>query len=117
MGPLSISVAASSFKDYHGGIFTGCDYENNIQLNHGVQLVGYGSEDGTDFWIVRNSWGSSWGEEGFIRLLREASPGCGTDTTTSGHVCQGGPGNDILHVCGMCGMLFETSYPLGAHRI
>ena len=89
-------MAASSFKDYHGGIFTGCDYEDNIQLNHGVQLVGYGSEDGTDFWIVRNSWGSSWGEEGYIRLLRETSPGCGTDTTTSGHVCQGGPGNDIL---------------------
>jgi len=115
VGPLAISVAASSFKDYHGGIFTGCDYEDNIALNHGVQLVGYGSEDGTDFWLVRNSWGSAWGEDGYIRLLREASPGCGTDTTTSGHVCAGGPGNDVLHVCGMCGMLFETSYPLGAH--
>merc|ERR1712228_53694 len=58
VGPLAISVAANTFKDYHGGIFTGCDYDENIQLNHGVQLVGYGSEDGTDFWIVRNSWGS-----------------------------------------------------------
>jgi len=117
VGPLSISVAASNFKNYNGGIFTGCDYEANIQLNHGVQLVGYGSEDGTDFWIVRNSWGKFWGEEGFIRLLREAEPGCGTDTTTTGHVCSGGPGNDMLHVCGMCGMLFETSFPLGAHRL
>jgi len=114
VGPLAISVAANTFKDYHGGIFTGCDYDENIQLNHGVQLVGYGSEDGTDFWIVRNSWGSGWGESGYIRMLREANPGCGTDTTTSGHVCAGGPGNDVLHVCGMCGMLFETSYPLGA---
>jgi len=117
VGPLAISVAANTFKDYHGGIFTGCDYDENIQLNHGVQLVGYGSEDGTDFWIVRNSWGSAWGENGYIRMLREASPGCGTDTTTSGHVCAGGPGNDLLHVCGMCGMLFETSYPLGAQLL
>jgi len=117
VGPLSISVAASNFKNYNGGIFTGCDYESNIQLNHGVQLVGYGSEDGVDFWLVRNSWGRAWGEEGYIRLLREAEPGCGTDTTTTGHVCAGGPGNDILHVCGMCGMLFETSFPLGAHRL
>jgi len=117
VGPLSISVAASSFKDYHGGVFSGCDYEGNIQLNHAVQLVGYGSEGGVDYWLVRNSWGSNWGEEGYIRLLREATPQCGVDSTTSGHVCQGGPGNDQLHVCGMCGMLFETSFPLGAHKL
>merc|ERR1711970_482048 len=47
----------------------------------------------------------------------EATPQCGVDSTTSGHVCQGGPGNDQLHVCGMCGMLFETSFPLGAHKL
>jgi len=116
-GPLAISVAASNFKNYHGGVFDGCSYDENIQLNHAVQLVGWGSENGVDFWIVRNSWGSTWGEEGYIRLLREENPGCGTDTTTSGHVCQGGPGNDMLHVCGMCGMLFETSFPLGAHKL
>ena len=116
-GPLAISVAASNFKNYHGGVFDGCSYHENIQLNHAVQLVGWGSENGVDFWIVRNSWGSTWGEEGYIRLLREENPGCGTDTTTSGHVCQGGPGNDMLHVCGMCGMLFETSFPLGAHKL
>jgi len=118
VGPLAISVAASSFKDYTGGVYDGCNYDENIGLNHGVQLVGYGSEDGTDFWIVRNSWGSAWGESGYIRLLRESEPGCGVDSTTSGHVCADGPGyDDALHVCGMCGMLFETSYPLGAHLI
>jgi len=119
VGPLAISVAANTFKDYHGGVFDGCDYDENIQLNHSVQLVGYGSEEGVDYWIVRNSWGTGWGEDGYIRMLREdaESVRCGTDTTTSGHVCQGGPGNEMLHVCGMCGMLFETSFPLGAHKL
>ena len=64
---------------------------------------------------MRNSWGADWGEDGYIRLKREASPQCGVDSTTTGHVCEGGPGDgDELHVCGMCGVLFEVSYPLGA---
>jgi len=117
VGPLAISVAANTFRDYEGGVYSGCPYDENIQLNHAVQLVGYGSEEGLDYWIVRNSWGADWGEEGYIRLLREAEPGCGVDTATSGHVCQGGPGNDQLNVCGMCGMLFETSFPLGARLL
>jgi len=121
VGPLAISVAANTFKDYSSGVFSGCDYDENIQLNHSVQLVGYGTDfspAGTvDYWLVRNSWGTNWGEDGYIRMLREATPKCGTDNKTSGHVCQGGPGNDELHVCGMCGMLFETSYPLGAHKL
>jgi len=117
VGPLAISVAASPWKDYESGVFSGCPYEENIQNNHAVQLVGYGSEGGVDYWLVRNSWGADWGEEGYIKMLREAEPGCGLDTSTSGHVCQGGPGNDVLHVCGMCGMLLETSYPLGAHLL
>jgi len=115
VGPLAISVAANTFRDYESGVFTGCSYYENIQLNHSVQLVGYGTEEGVKYWLVRNSWGTSFGESGYIKLLRETMPLCGADTTTSGHVCQGGPGNDVLHVCGMCGMLFETSFPLGAH--
>jgi len=121
VGPLAISVAANGFKDYSSGVFDGCDYDENIQLNHSVQLVGYGSDFSpagvVDYWLVRNSWGTNFGEDGYIRMLRETEPRCGTDTTTSGHVCEGGPGNDILHVCGMCGMLFETSFPLGAHLL
>merc|ERR1711936_1540806 len=80
VGPLAISVAASNFKDYHGGVFSGCPYDQNIQLNHAVQLVGYGSDFSpagvVDYWLVRNSWGESWGENGYIRILREANPQC-----------------------------------------
>jgi len=122
VGPLSISVAANTFKDYHGGVFTGCDYNEDIQLNHAVQLVGYGTDYSPagvkDYWLVRNSWGEDWGEGGYIRILRESSPQCGIDSSTSQHVCQDGPGfSQPITVCGMCGLLYETSFPLGAHLL
>merc|ERR1712080_351955 len=63
---------------YGGGIYSGCSYSSNIALNHAVQLVGYGSEGGKDYWIVRNSWGRGWGEDGYIRLARDAKAQCGT---------------------------------------
>jgi len=53
---------ANNFQFYDSGVFSDC----GTQLDHGVTLVGYTSE----FWIVRNSWGSSWGEQGYIRLAR-----------------------------------------------
>jgi len=115
VGPLAISVAASGMSSYHGGVFDGCDYEGNIALNHAVQLVGYGTDDTLgDYWLVRNSWGSGWGEDGYIRMKRESNPQCGWDSTTEAHVCVGGPGASGFQVCGMCGLLTETSYPLGA---
>jgi Pyruvate/2-oxoacid:ferredoxin oxidoreductase delta subunit len=61
-GPISIGVAAdSSFSNYSGGIFQG---SGSTSLNHAVNLVGWG----TDHWILRNSWGSGWGENGFMRI-------------------------------------------------
>merc|ERR1711953_962612 len=103
---------------YGSGVFSGCKYENNIALNHAIQLVGYGSDpDHGDFWLVRNSWGSTWGEHGYIRLQREAELTCGTDSTPmQGTACVDGPGTDTQHVCGQCGMLFDMSYPLGAQE-
>merc|ERR1712203_519230 len=80
-------------------------------------LVGYGTDAAEgDYWIVRNSWGSGWGEGGYIRLARDAEAQCGTDSTPmDGTACVGGPGNDEQHVCGQCGVLFDVSWPLGAH--
>jgi len=117
VGPLAVAVDASNWSFYFGGVFDECKYSENIALNHAVQLVGYGTDSVEgDYWIVRNSWGHSWGEDGFIRLKRESTMECGTDSTPmDGTACVGGPGNDEQHVCGQCGVLYDMSYPLGAH--
>jgi len=116
VGPLAIAVDASQWGFYTGGVFDGCSFDDNISINHGVQLVGYGSDFGPlgvyDYWLVRNSWGKSWGEDGYIRLARTAE--CGINSTPmDGTACVNGPGTDQQKVCGMCGMLFDASFPIG----
>jgi cathepsin L len=111
-GPLGINVAAMPWQTYETGVFTGCNYAQNITIDHVVQLVGYGHSDdlNVDYWIVRNSWSPGWGEDGYIRLLRTAQPECGWDVDPQqGTGCTGGPNQ--LWVCGMCGLLFDTIYP------
>ena len=71
LGPLSIGIDAGTddFSSYQSGILdTQCS-----QDNHAVILVGYGIENGTEFWIVRNSWSSGWGENGYVRVARNDS--------------------------------------------
>ncbi|KAL9267220.1 Senescence-specific cysteine protease SAG39-like protein [Drosera capensis] len=85
--PVSVAIDASGdeFMQYSGGVFTGpC----GTDLDHAVTVVGYGtSDDGTDYWLVKNSWGTSWGENGYIRMQRGLGDG------------------------GICGIAMSASYP------
>jgi len=63
-GTLSVCVDANDYSYYQGGIMTSCG--NNV--DHCVQIVGIGESGGSSYWKVRNSWGSSWGENGYLRL-------------------------------------------------
>ena len=86
--PVSVAIDAGGkdFQSYSGGVFTG---ECGTELDHGVTVVGYGTaEDGTKYWLVKNSWGSSWGEEGYIRMQR-----------------------DVDASEGLCGIAMQASYP------
>jgi len=81
-GPLSICVDAEPWQDYTGGIMMASDCSN--QLDHCVQLVGYDMTNATPFWIVRNSWGTDWGENGYIRLQYvQDTCGCADEATSA----------------------------------
>jgi C1A family cysteine protease len=67
--PVPVSIHASeSFRLYQSGILDPTDCAK--RPNHAVSLVGFGTENGTDYWILRNSWGATWGENGYFRLRR-----------------------------------------------
>jgi len=69
VAPVSICVYAESWQDYSGGVFDGDCPHDYTSLDHCVQLVGYSKGQGdTDYWIVRNSWNTNWGDAGYIYL-------------------------------------------------
>jgi len=77
-GPTSVTIEADrmAFQGYTGGILnsTAC----GTSLDHAVTAVGYGTEKGQEYYIVRNSWGASWGESGYIRIAAVDGAGiCG----------------------------------------
>jgi len=114
VGPLAVNVWAIPFQSYRSGVFNGCSYKASMDVDHVMQLVGYGTDSGKDYWIVRNSWGPAWGENGYIRLARDPQSlqACGLDMTPAdGTGCEGEPA--VVGVCGQCGILYDVSYPTG----
>ena len=75
-------------------------------------LIGYGTESGQGYWLVRNSWSASWGEAGYIRLYRDDNEGqnCGVDITPlDGQSCASDP--SPVTTCGTCGIIYDAAYP------
>ncbi|RDX87520.1 Senescence-specific cysteine protease SAG12, partial [Mucuna pruriens] len=73
--PVSVGISSEGvdFQAYTDGVFTG---ECGTELDHAVAIVGYGAtDDGTKYWIVKNSWGTEWGEEGYMRIARDTNNG------------------------------------------
>jgi C1A family cysteine protease len=88
--PVSIAIEADQreFQLYKSGVFsTSC----GVNLDHGVLVVGYGSENNLDYYLVKNSWGTSWGNNGYIKL---------------------GRGKQYNNGDGQCGLLLQGSYPV-----
>ena len=87
--PVSIAIQADQkdFQLYKSGVFT---ETCGTKLDHGVLVVGYGSSNGEDYYLIKNSWGTTWGDEGYIKLGRGAEYNEGK---------------------GQCGMLMQGSYP------
>jgi cathepsin L len=111
-GPIAISIAAGgfAFQFYGGGVLSNC---NDYVMDHAVQLVGFGTDGGKDYWLVRNSWGN-WGESGYIRMQRygDGKEPCGTDSRPQdGDACEGD--TTPRTYCGECGILSSSSYPTG----
>jgi hypothetical protein len=87
--PVSIAIEADTryFQSYSSGVLTSTSCGTN--LDHGVLIVGYGSENGQKYWLVKNSWGTTWGEKGYVKIAR----------------------SDSRNDPGICGISMDPSFP------
>ena len=88
MQPVSVAIEADTryFQSYTGGILDASSC--GTTLDHGVLVVGYGTDNGKKYWNVKNSWSSTWGEQGYVRILR----------------------SDSTNDAGICGIAIQPSY-------
>jgi len=68
---IAIEADQSVFQFYSSGVLD--DSSCGVSLDHGVLLAGYGTDSGKDYWLVKNSWGASWGAAGFIKIVRNVN--------------------------------------------
>ena len=87
--PVAVAIEADTkyFQSYSSGVLTSSSC--GTSLDHGVLTVGYGEENGQKYWIVKNSWGTSWGENGYVKIGR----------------------SDSTNDAGICGIAMDPSFP------
>ena len=81
---MAVDSNSYAFFSYSSGII---DSNCGTALDHAVTVVGYGAQNGIPYWIVKNSWGASWGENGYVRIKRDLTNGgagvCGINLLVS----------------------------------
>jgi C1A family cysteine protease len=90
LGPVSIAIEADTavFQSYSSGVITSA--KCGTTLDHGVLITGYGVENNVKYWLVKNSWGPSWGLNGYVKIGR----------------------SDSTNDAGICGVAMEASFPI-----